>query len=172
MRSAVISDLHLGTRLESDVLRRPEVRARLFDALGDVDRVVLLGDVLELRQRPVAEVLEIAGCGGALGPSLCSGATERQFPVNPDPAPGESPFQEMIDFITVGSELGIGYGQTGQGSGKMPGFGQRPEEEELFWIAKNEPREFPIEGEGDEVMNTGMLTPDMIEDIIDYERGL
>ncbi len=60
MRSAVISDLHLGTRLESDVLRRPEVRARLFDALGDVDRVVLLGDVLELRQRPVAEVLEIA----------------------------------------------------------------------------------------------------------------
>jgi cytochrome c553 len=120
----------------------------------------------------VAEVLEIAGCGGALGPSLCGGATERQFPVNPDPAPGESPFQEMIDFITVGSEAGIGYGQTGQGSGKMPGFGQRPEEEELFWIAKNEPREFPIEGEGDEVMNTSMLTPDMIEDIVDYERGL
>jgi cytochrome c553 len=120
----------------------------------------------------VAEVLEIAGCGGAFGPSLCEGSTERQFPVNPDPVPGESPFQEMVDLITVGSELGIGYGQTGQGSGKMPGFGQRPEEEELFWINKNEPREFPVEGEGDTVMNTGMLTPDMIEDIVDYERGL
>ncbi|MGI8439704.1 MAG: metallophosphoesterase family protein [Thermoleophilaceae bacterium] len=60
MRSAVISDLHLGTRLESDVLRRPEARARLFEALSGADRVVLLGDVLELRQRPVAEVLDIA----------------------------------------------------------------------------------------------------------------
>jgi len=60
VRSAVISDLHLGTRLDSDVLRRPEARARLFEALSEADQVVLLGDLLELRQRPVAEVLDIA----------------------------------------------------------------------------------------------------------------
>jgi hypothetical protein len=34
------------------VLRRPESRAVLFEALRDVDRLVLLGDVLELRHRP------------------------------------------------------------------------------------------------------------------------
>jgi len=53
----VISDLHLGGRTGADVLRREELRAPLLEALGGVDRLVLLGDVLELRHGPVGEAL-------------------------------------------------------------------------------------------------------------------
>jgi mono/diheme cytochrome c family protein len=53
--------------------------------------------------------LEFPG-GGAMGPNLTGGAVELQFPRNPDPAEGESPFQEQLDFITVGSDRGVLYG--------------------------------------------------------------
>jgi UDP-2,3-diacylglucosamine pyrophosphatase LpxH len=58
--TAVISDLHLGTRTAADVLGRPEVRSRLIDHLQAADEVVLLGDSIELRDRPLAEALAIA----------------------------------------------------------------------------------------------------------------
>jgi predicted phosphodiesterase len=58
--TAVISDLHLGTRSQADVLRRPEIRRRLFEGLERADEIVLLGDVLELREQPLPDVLEIA----------------------------------------------------------------------------------------------------------------
>jgi len=48
VRTLVISDLHLGARLGRDVLRRPEALAALLAALEDVDRLVLLGDTVEL----------------------------------------------------------------------------------------------------------------------------
>jgi hypothetical protein len=48
VRTLAISDLHLGARLGRDVLRRPEPLAKLLAALDDVDRLVLLGDVVEL----------------------------------------------------------------------------------------------------------------------------
>jgi hypothetical protein len=57
MRTLVISDLHLGARSHYDVLRRPQALAALVAALEGVDRLVLLGDVLELRQAPAGEVL-------------------------------------------------------------------------------------------------------------------
>jgi len=60
MRTLVVSDLHLGSRTGADVLRRPEVRAALMRQLATTDRLVLLGDTLELRHGPVAGVLEIA----------------------------------------------------------------------------------------------------------------
>jgi mono/diheme cytochrome c family protein len=110
----------------------------------------------------VAAVLENSGCGGALGPNLCNGDTVRQFPVE----------QDMLDFITVGSEAGKGYGRRGQGSGKMPGFGQRTSEDALFWINGNEARDFPVEDQGGTTVNSGMLTPEQIQDIVTYERGL
>jgi hypothetical protein len=55
------------------VLRRPELRGLLLDALAGVDRLVLLGDVLELRHGPVADALDAArpvltAVGEALGP--------------------------------------------------------------------------------------------------------
>ena len=72
MRTLIISDLHLGSVSRSDVLRRPELRAALLEALQDVDRLVLLGDVLELRHGPPREALAAArpffeDLGGVLG---------------------------------------------------------------------------------------------------------
>jgi predicted phosphodiesterase len=58
MVTKVISDLHLGTLAGADVLRTAAARERLVEALVDADRIVLLGDTLELRERPVAKLLE------------------------------------------------------------------------------------------------------------------
>src|SRR5215217_3799002 len=59
VRTAVISDLHLGALNGADVLRQPGALERLVAALEGADRVVLLGDTLELRERPVAALLEL-----------------------------------------------------------------------------------------------------------------
>src|SRR3954451_1085890 len=58
--TAVLSDLHLGTRSQADVLRRPKIRELLFHGLRDADEIVLLGDVVELREQALPDVLEIA----------------------------------------------------------------------------------------------------------------
>src|SRR4051794_5126303 len=60
MLTAVISDLHLGNRPANDVLRAHEVRSYLMPLLAPVDQLVLLGDVLELRQDPIDAVLDVA----------------------------------------------------------------------------------------------------------------
>jgi predicted phosphodiesterase len=60
MVTAVISDLHLGTRTKADLLARPEVRERLIGELAPVDQVVLLGDSIELRDGPLSEALATA----------------------------------------------------------------------------------------------------------------
>jgi predicted phosphodiesterase len=57
VRTLIISDLHLGSLTRTDVLRRPELREALLAALEDVDRLVLLGDVLELRHGPLRDAL-------------------------------------------------------------------------------------------------------------------
>jgi len=58
--TAIVSDLHLGATSGRDVLRLPEPRKRFVSALAAADRIVVLGDLLELRERPVARVLEAA----------------------------------------------------------------------------------------------------------------
>jgi hypothetical protein len=73
VRTLVISDLHLGSPKRVDLLRRPEMRAPLLEELRTVDRLVILGDGLELRESPHREAAEIAGpafadLGRALGP--------------------------------------------------------------------------------------------------------
>jgi hypothetical protein len=60
MRTLILSDLHLGGVSRSDLLRRPELRPPLLQAAEDVDRVVLLGDVVELRHGPPREALAVA----------------------------------------------------------------------------------------------------------------
>jgi hypothetical protein len=60
MRTLVLSDLHLGGVSRSDLLRRPALREPLLEATADADRVVLLGDVLELRHGPPREALAAA----------------------------------------------------------------------------------------------------------------
>jgi mono/diheme cytochrome c family protein len=97
-------------------------------------------------------ITELNGCGGALGPSLCDGVTERQFPDETDQA----------DFVAAGSQTGLGYGTRGQGSGKMPGFSTRPGEPGLYWINGGQPRD----------PGPGMLTFEQVEEIVAYERGL
>jgi predicted phosphodiesterase len=59
MATAVISDLHLGALNDADMLRRPGAVERLAEALRPADGVVLLGDTLELRERPVAALLDV-----------------------------------------------------------------------------------------------------------------
>lgn len=53
MNTLVISDLHLGARGGRALLHQPEIRAALAARLADTDRLVLLGDVVELREEPV-----------------------------------------------------------------------------------------------------------------------
>jgi hypothetical protein len=60
MRTAIVSDLHLGSGFGEDLLRMPDIRRTLFERLADADRLVLLGDVLELRELPLATALESA----------------------------------------------------------------------------------------------------------------
>jgi UDP-2,3-diacylglucosamine pyrophosphatase LpxH len=60
VRTLVISDLHLGGRLGRDVLRHPEALALLLDAFDGIDRLVLLGDVIELAEGRSRQALELA----------------------------------------------------------------------------------------------------------------
>lgn len=57
MSTLVVSDLHLGGSSGAAVLQRTAARRALFEALRDVERLVLLGDVLELRHGPRREAL-------------------------------------------------------------------------------------------------------------------
>jgi UDP-2,3-diacylglucosamine pyrophosphatase LpxH len=60
MRTAIISDLHLGGAAREDVLREAAIRRILFAEIASADRVVLLGDTLELRDLPVGVALASA----------------------------------------------------------------------------------------------------------------
>jgi hypothetical protein len=72
--TAVISDLHLGLGSGADLLRREDMRDRLVAALEGTDRLVLLGDVLELRDRPLTEALAAAEpVMTALGKAMADG---------------------------------------------------------------------------------------------------
>jgi predicted phosphodiesterase len=73
LRTLVISDLHLGNRAANDVLRLPGPRSKLLEALDGVDRLVLLGDTLELLSRHRRRSMNIAepilrAIGTRLGP--------------------------------------------------------------------------------------------------------
>jgi UDP-2,3-diacylglucosamine pyrophosphatase LpxH len=81
MRTLIVSDLHLGGLSRTDLLRRQELRGELLEQLTDVQRVVLLGDVLELRHGPMRDALAAArpffeDLGQALATSAGDGAGE------------------------------------------------------------------------------------------------
>lgn len=61
---------------------------------------------------------------GAFGWNLTGGATNSHFATE----------QEMIDFIQAGSKYGAKYGVQGQGSGRMPGFGDLLTDEQIQQI--------------------------------------
>ncbi len=60
MLTAIVSDLHLGTRTGADLARDGEPRVRLLEAVAPADRVVVLGDLLELREHGAGTVLDVA----------------------------------------------------------------------------------------------------------------
>jgi calcineurin-like phosphoesterase family protein len=60
MRTLVVSDLHLGSRLGHDVLRRGVALEALLGALDGVDRLVLLGDVVELLEGRPRQAMAVA----------------------------------------------------------------------------------------------------------------
>ncbi len=72
-RTLVISDFHLGGRLRHGVLTRSAPLARLLEAVRQTDRLVLLGDIVELIEGRSRAAMEVAGpvlkaIGAALGP--------------------------------------------------------------------------------------------------------
>jgi hypothetical protein len=73
VRTLVVSDLHLGATSGADLLRRSDLRAPLIARLRDgIDRLVILGDAVELREVPVHRAAEaarplLAEAGEALG---------------------------------------------------------------------------------------------------------
>jgi predicted phosphodiesterase len=74
VRIAVLSDLHLGSRTRVDLARLPAARTAIAEHVRGCDEVVLLGDAIELRDRP----LEVALAAAApfleeLGAALPSG---------------------------------------------------------------------------------------------------
>jgi UDP-2,3-diacylglucosamine pyrophosphatase LpxH len=81
----VVSDLHLGARLRRDVLRRREPLDALLTALDGVERLVLLGDVVELAEGRPSQAAEIAEpVLRAIGTRLGSGAEVIVVPGNHD----------------------------------------------------------------------------------------
>lgn len=90
--------------------------------------------------------------GGWFGPSLLGGVTLSQF---------TTPEQQEV-FIGIGSENGIRYGSAGQGSGQMPGFGERLDDNLL------EVDEFGVEVER---VWPESLTAEQISAIVAYERS-
>jgi len=74
MRTLIASDLHLGLPSSRDVLREPRARDALVERLAAADRVVLLGDLVELLGTPAPIALECAeplltNLAAALGPN-------------------------------------------------------------------------------------------------------
>ncbi|MBV9002103.1 MAG: metallophosphoesterase, partial [Solirubrobacterales bacterium] len=72
MSTLVLSDLHLGSRLRHDVLTRPEPLHRLLEALDGIERLVLLGDIVELLDKRAERAMDVAepilrAMGSALG---------------------------------------------------------------------------------------------------------
>ncbi len=60
MRTLIISDLHIGDRHGQDVLTRPRPLERLLVALEEVNRLVLLGDLVELMQGRARQSMALA----------------------------------------------------------------------------------------------------------------
>ncbi|MBA2348878.1 MAG: metallophosphoesterase [Solirubrobacterales bacterium] len=87
MRTLVISDLHLGSRLERDVLRRPAALERLCAELADVDRLVLLGDTVEMLEgRPRGALADAEPVLRAIGAAMGEDTEVILLPGNHDHA--------------------------------------------------------------------------------------
>ncbi|HEX4867213.1 MAG TPA: c-type cytochrome [Acidimicrobiales bacterium] len=80
--------------------------------------------IIEGSQQPadadLSDYKGFAAGSGAFGFNLTDGVVPRQFLT----------IDALIEFLHKGSEFGMLYGQRGQGSGRMPGFGDNPNTED------------------------------------------
>jgi Calcineurin-like phosphoesterase len=125
MSTAVVSDLHLGALGGGDVARQAAWRQRLFAALSAAERIVLLGDVLEIRDRPLAELLELARPFFEELGSTAAGRRVVIVPGNHDHALAEPWLaQQRLDGRTLDAEtqwpVDPGDGPAGRIAGWMP----------------------------------------------------
>ncbi len=60
MATAIISDTHVGGLSGEGLLEHPEVREVLLTEIAGAERVVLLGDIVEMRDLPIGVSLELA----------------------------------------------------------------------------------------------------------------
>lgn len=117
MRTAIISDLHLGTATGEDLLRDPEIRRLLLDSIAGAERLVLLGDVLELREEPLPVVLPRARAFfEEVGEALAGGEVVI-VPGNHDHRIAEP----LLEGINAGGEGPLGLERTDSPSGEGPG---------------------------------------------------
>jgi mono/diheme cytochrome c family protein len=79
--------------------------------------------------------LRIVPGGGAFGPNLTGGVTERQFPAVDD----------QVEFVRTGSDANLPYGTRGIGSGRMPGFRRILTDEQVRAIVEYERSLEPVE---------------------------
>ncbi len=87
VRTLVISDLHLGSALKRDVLQRPVALDALTAAVARVDRLILLGDTIELLEgRPDEAAAAAEPVLRALAAALPEGAEVVVVPGNHDHA--------------------------------------------------------------------------------------
>ena len=85
MRTLVVSDLHLGALRRNDVLLNPEPLERLLAALDDIDRLVLLGDIIDLAEGRLQHAMRVsARVLGAVGGRLGSARQVIVVPGNHD----------------------------------------------------------------------------------------
>jgi hypothetical protein len=104
MRTAIVSDLHLGSATGEDLARDPAIRRVLLDEIAGADRLILLGDALELRELPLAQVVSIVGpFFEELGEAM-AGRRIVLVPGNHDHRLAE-PLLEEVAF--AGAELGL-----------------------------------------------------------------
>jgi mono/diheme cytochrome c family protein len=78
---------------------------------------------------------------GAFGWALTSGVVPRQFLT----------IDDLVEFLHEGTEYGMLYGQRGQGTGRMPGFGDNP---------------------NTDAPDDGMFSAEMVEAVAEYEASL
>lgn len=101
---------------------------------------------------------------GALGPSLRGGVSPTRFPG------AVAGFAQQVDFVCAGSEQGVNFGQNSQGTGRMPGFCQKPAQESNAAATGEVGVEASEATDPDTV--GGMYSKDEVEEIVRYVRGL
>jgi UDP-2,3-diacylglucosamine pyrophosphatase LpxH len=108
VRTLVLSDLHIGSRLGHDVLTRPEPLRRLLDAVHDVDRLVLLGDIVELMEGRASHVMSAAEpILRTVGERLAPGAEVVIVPGNHDRPLVRPWMRQRLTDLTVDTDVPV-----------------------------------------------------------------